>query len=177
MLLILETLFILFIAAVFYLLARPFFGGAIYYPTRADKSETILKLARVKPGQKVADLGSGDGRILLAFAKAGAVARGYEINPILVWYSRRAIKKAGLEKNAFVEWKSMWRADISDCDTVFVYDFPNFMSQLGEKLERELRVGTKVISNVYKIPEWEPLKVEDNLYLYEIGNCRKETER
>jgi len=123
--------------------------GAIYFPTSGENIAAIVRFAEIIPGQKIADLGSGDGRILIVLARAGAEAHGYEINPILVYRSRRAIKKAGLQGGAFVHWKSFWKVDTSSYSTVVVYGIPFIMDALGTKLKHELSPGAKVISNVF----------------------------
>jgi Protein-L-isoaspartate carboxylmethyltransferase len=76
--------------------------GAPYIPTKREGVIKMLKLARVRPGCKALDIGSGDGRLVIALAQAGAEAHGCEINPVLVWWSRRKIKAAGLEGRAFI---------------------------------------------------------------------------
>lgn len=78
------------------------FWGAIYVPTSEEKIEKMVKLLKIKPGQKVVDLGAGDGRVLVALAKAGAKAYGYEINPYLVSRAIKNIQKAKLADKAFI---------------------------------------------------------------------------
>ncbi|TSA46497.1 SAM-dependent methyltransferase, partial [bacterium] len=65
-----------------------FTQGALFVPTHRDKVKKIIELAHVQPGEKAVDLGSGDGRILIALAQAGADAHGFEINPLLIIWSR-----------------------------------------------------------------------------------------
>src|SRR5271168_2992410 len=115
---------IIILLLVIYFLGRPIIRGAIYFPTSTRSVEIMLRFADVKPGDKLVDLGSGDGRILIAAAKAGAEVVGYEINPILVRRSRRSIARAGFggrpaeSGNAVVHWESFWRADLSQFDVV-----------------------------------------------------------
>jgi ribosomal protein L11 methylase PrmA len=143
-----------------------FFWGAIYVPTSEEKVEKMVKFLKIKPGQTVVDLGSGDGRLLIALAKAGANAYGYEINPLLVTSARKNIKKAGLGDKAFVYCKSLWRQDLKDFDAVVVYPMAHMMRKLEKKFERELKSGVKIVSNYFTLPTWKPDKVEDNVYLY-----------
>lgn len=159
-----EIFGIVVLLLVIYFLGRPIIRGAIYFPTSPRSVGLMLKLADVKAGQKIVDLGSGDGRILIALAKAGVEAVGYEINPVLVRRSRRAIAKAGV--NAVVHWESFWRVDLSHFDTVIVYGIPYIMGALQKKLERELKPGTKVISNAFVFPGWEPVAQEGKIILY-----------
>jgi hypothetical protein len=182
--LIAELFGIVLLLAVIYFLGRPIIKGAIYFPTTPRGVKNILKLAcpavdfgapksTAGQGQKIVDLGSGDGRIVIALAQSGAYAEGYEINPILVWSSRRAIRKANLEGEgagkAKIFWKSFWRADLSQFDVVIVYGIPYIMKDLQKKMERELRPGTKIISNAFTFPNWTPAAVEGRVRLYILG--------
>lgn len=148
-----------------YILVRPIIRGAVYFPTKPKNVELMMDFLDFKKGC-VADLGSGDGRIVIALARAGIEAHGYEINPILVLYSKFKIKTLSLEHKAFVHWKSFWRVDFSKFDAVVVYGFPSIMKDLGKKLEKELKSQTKIISNMYQFPKWEYEQKENGVYLY-----------
>ncbi|MBU6500472.1 MAG: hypothetical protein KGJ89_01410 [Patescibacteria group bacterium] len=156
------------IIAIIYLLVRPIIKGAAYFPTKRANIETIIKFIEPKVGDRVADLGSGDGRIVTALAKSGAKAYGYEINPLLVWYSRREIKLENLQKKAFIYWKSYWKENLNKYSTVVVYGYPRIMKKLGEKLKTELAPGTKVISNIYAFPNLKEVESENGVRLYII---------
>lgn len=158
---------IVFGAIILYLLLRPVIRGAPYFTTKPKSLEVIIRLADARPSEFVADLGSGDGRIIMAFAKQGIEAHGFEINPLLVWISRCRIKRAGLEGKAFIHWKSFWRADLSWFDVVVVYGITRIMRKLGEKLEKELKPGTKVISNIYRFPGMRQVTDEGRIFLYQ----------
>jgi ribosomal protein L11 methylase PrmA len=158
----------LIVAGTIYIILRPMLFGAIYFPTTPGNVEIIRKLAEAKPGQKIADLGSGDGRILIALAQAGAEAHGYEVDPFLVRRSRRAIRKAGLEGKAIVHWQSFWRADLSQYDAVVVYGFPHIMKNLSVKIKRELPPGAKIVSNVFSFPGLTEVTSEHKVRLYTI---------
>jgi len=150
------------------------FKGAVFVPTMRGTVKRIVDLAEVKPGMKAADIGAGDGRLVIALAEAGAEAHGYEINPLLFWLSKRNIGKAGLTGRAFIHRKSFWDEDLSKFDIVTVYGVPKIMERLEEKLKRELGTGARIISNIYTFPTWSPTKKEDSVYLYEQkvnGKC------
>jgi protein-L-isoaspartate O-methyltransferase len=170
--LICELIGVIILLLVIYFLGRPIIRGAIYFPTSPRSVATMLRLADVKPGDKLVDLGSGDGRILITAAQAGAEAVGYEINPVLVRRSRRAIARAGVggrageSGNAVVHWEDFWRINFSQFDVVIVYGIPYIMKDLQRKLERELRPGTKIISNAFIFPGWEPVAQERKIMLY-----------
>lgn len=151
---------VLCVVALFYLR-----NGAIPVPTRKDAILEMLKMAQVKPGMKVAELGSGDGRIVMAFAKAGAEVDGYEINPLLSFWSRHQISKNKIS-NARIYTKSFWSADLSAYDVVIVFGMTHIMNRLRVKFERELKPGAIVLSNIFEIPDWIPIAVRAGVRLY-----------
>ena len=156
------------IAIILVLIATYFLGifrGAPFLPTDQADTQKMVELANLKPGDKLADLGSGDGRILIAAAKLGAEAHGYEINPLLVLWSKWKIKKGGLSDKAFVHWKNYWLEDFSNFDVVTIFGITGIMEKLGEKLSRELKPGSRVICHIFPIPKWEGEKI-GSLYLY-----------
>jgi len=126
----------------------------------------MIELSKVKKGQKVADLGSGDGKIVIEFAKRGAEAHGFEINLILVWISRMRIRRQGFQNKAFIHWKNFFKQNFSTFDIVTSFQFIYFMPGLEEKLQKELKKGAKVISNTWKFPYWKPKKRLGDVYLY-----------
>lgn len=137
-----------------------------FFQTSEQKISTIIKLAQIKPGQKAADLGSGDGRILMALAKMGVNATGYEIIPLRAEKSRKKIKEAGLEEKARVYVQDFWQADLSGFDVVIIYGVTRIMGRLQEKLEKESPAGTRIISHHFPFPGWKETKKSDNIYLY-----------
>lgn len=159
-------LIITFYVIALYLLLRPLIYGAVYYRTDNPNLEIIKRFAGMLPGESAVDLGSGDGKILIAFAKAGAIIHGYEINPLLVWASRFGIKRLRLEKNATVHYESLWKADLGKFDVIIIYGMPYMMNKLEKKLDREAKPGARVISNISKLPHWQPIKQENGVRLY-----------
>jgi protein-L-isoaspartate O-methyltransferase len=165
---ILNLVILLVLLVVLYLLLRPIIHGAIYLPTTPVNVEKMVALADIRPGQSVVDLGSGDGRLLIACARRGSRAEGYEINPFLVIRSRRAIRKAGLQNLAVVHWKSFWHADFARFDVVMLYGITYIMEGLQKKFIRELNPGAKIVSNVFQFPGWRPIAEDGNVFLYDI---------
>jgi ribosomal protein L11 methylase PrmA len=155
-----------FIAAASILLLFYLSRGAIFVPTARAKVALIIKLAQIMPGEQVADLGSGDGRIVIALAQAGAMAHGYEINPLLVWWSRYLIRQAGLQKTAIIHWQDFWNADFSQYSAVTVFGIDHIMKRLGQKILRETKAGTRVISYAFPFPGWVPTTRERGVYTY-----------
>lgn len=150
---------------VFYPLGR----GAIYEPSSPEKTRLMAEIAKVAPRERSADLGSGDGRVVIALAKEGAEAHGYEVNPFLVLRARRSIRLAGLEGRAFIHWGSFWRADLSRYDLITVFQVGFIMGRLETKVKRELRAGARIVSHHWRFPALAPESARNDIYLYRIG--------
>ncbi len=145
----------------------PLFFGAPYEGTGKRKIEDIVELAKVKKGDKVVDLGSGDGRIVMAFAKKGIEAHGFEINPFLVLASKYKIKRLKLD-NAFIHWQSFWKEDLGKYEIIILFQYKTIMKKLKEKLEKELKGSAKIISYHWKFSNWKIVKNIGDVYLYKV---------
>lgn len=152
----------LFFAVFLFFLMLSFLTGAPFVPSSQTRTRSMVKLAHLKPGMTVYDLGSGDGRILLAAAKKGAKAIGIEINPFLVLWSKIRCR----DKNIIIRWNSLWNTDISDAHVVFVYLLPTHMKKLEQKLTNQLRRGTLVVSNSFIFPNWKILRQDKKNHIY-----------
>jgi cyclopropane fatty-acyl-phospholipid synthase-like methyltransferase len=128
------------------------FEGAHYMPTTNEIVIQMLTMAELKPGDKLVDIGSGDGRILIAAAQQGIESVGYEINPLLVLWSRSRIKRAGMDTLARVYIKNFWGVNFSEFSVVMVYGIPHIMSSLEKKLDRELKPGARILCNSFPLP-------------------------
>lgn len=131
------------------------------------KVKTMLRLADIKKGDKVVDLGSGDGRLVVEAAKLGAFAHGVEINPGLVFYSLVNIAKNGVSDNAKVSWKSLYKMDFSKYNVIFVAGFIEMMKKLEKEFEVRLKKGTKVICYAFPLPNKQPKFQKDGIYFYQ----------
>jgi 16S rRNA A1518/A1519 N6-dimethyltransferase RsmA/KsgA/DIM1 with predicted DNA glycosylase/AP lyase activity len=138
--------------------------GAPFLPLRKPDIEPMLDLADLKPGQHLLDLGSGDGRLLVAAARRGARATGYEINPWLWLYSW--VKTRKYRKLIAVHCGSYWRADWPKADVVTVFLIGHYMKRLDRELEARLNTPTKVVSYAFSIPGRRPIASNKNTYLY-----------
>jgi len=130
----------------------------IWVPTPPTLVEKMLDLAKVTAQDYVMDLGSGDGRNIIAAAKRGARALGVEYDPNLVQVARRRAAAEGVSERArFVEG-DMFEADISQATVLALFLLPDNLAQLKAKFER-LRPGTRIVTNGYQIAGWEPTDV------------------
>jgi ribosomal protein L11 methylase PrmA len=158
--------FVYFLYVFFYFLLPMFFWGAFFAKTDDVSLQNMIKLAKIKPGDIAVDLGSGDGKIVIAMAKAGAIAYGFEINPFLVWVSRIKIKKAGLNGKAFVYCKNFWKEDLSKYDVVMMFQLSHVMASLEKKLEKQLKGGTRVLAKYFVFPNWKAIESLGMINLY-----------
>lgn len=166
---ILSILAIIFLAGIFALIMYALIFGAPFAALAQNRIDTMVKLLKLKKGQKLADLGSGDGRIVISFAKLGIESDGYEINPVLVVWSRLRIRRLGLEKLARIHFKDFWREDFSSFNAVILYGIAHIMGRLEKKLKREMKPGSMIVSNYFKMPELKPEIQENDVWLYKIS--------
>jgi hypothetical protein len=145
----------------------PTVKGAIYYPSSDEQIATILKLAQIKKGEKAVDIGSGDGRIVVALARAGADAHGYEINPFLVVWSWWKSKQLPPHERGTHHWANLWTNNFSQFQVVTLFGMTYIMKDLEKKFIRELKPGARVICNSFPFPNWKPSKKMGSVYLYE----------
>ena len=135
---------------------------APYYPTPESIVVKMLELGELKPGEKMVDLGSGDGRIVIAAArKFHADAAGVEIDKDLCRQSLERIRKLGLEKNAQIIEGDILKQDYSSADLITVYLLPNSNDKIQPLLERQLKKGARVVAHDFEFRGWTPAKVEN----------------
>ncbi len=157
----------IFIKFAFTMILPYFFWGAFYAKSSDEKIQIMIKLADLKPGQKAADLGAGNGKIIIALAQKGILAHGYEINPWLVWLAKKKIRKAGLENKAFMHCLNFWDTNLADFDAIFIYGISFIMPRLEKKLIKELKPGTRVVSHYFCFPNFKPIQEQDHVLCYQ----------
>jgi len=143
-------------------------SGAPFVPSMKIRVEKMMELANLQPGDRAIDLGSGDGRITLAAAKYCQQSDGVEINPGLYWISKLR-QKAQRAKNINFTCASLWNVDLSPYNVIFIYFIPHRMNKLAQKIKREMKTGSRIVSNGFSFPDWQPLKKDANIYLYEVS--------
>ena len=136
----------------------------VWVPTPDEMVEKMLDMANVTPKDFVIDLGSGDGRNVIAAAKRGANALGVEYNEDLVQYSRQNAAKAGVADKATFVQGDMFEADISKATVMALFLLPDNLRKLRPKL-LALRPGTRIVGNTFGIENWTP----DETKTYEDG--------
>ncbi len=130
--------------------------AAPFIPTPETLVAKGLQLAELDPGRLHFDLGSGDGRWVIAAARDfGAQSVGYEIDPELVASSRRRIEELGLADRARIEQGDLFEVDFSRVDLVTTYLLPAMLERLRPLFEAQLKPGAMVLSYDFPVPEWE----------------------
>lgn len=132
----------------------------VWVPTPQVLVEKMLDMAEVTPDDVVMDLGSGDGRNIIAAARRGARAIGVEFNADMVELSRRLARDAGVgEKATFVQG-DMYEADVSGATVLALFLLPQNLERMRDKF-LAMRPGSRVVLNTFKIEAWEPDLTED----------------
>lgn len=146
----------------------------IFVPTPQNVVDEMLRLARVKPGDIVMDLGCGDGRIPIAAAKLKAWGFGYDVDARLIKESQKNAKAAKVEDRVLFEARDAFKLDLSQADVVTLYLLPSLNVKLIPQLKR-MKPGARVVSHSFDIEGVKPDKVvtvkgdfERTIYLYTI---------
>lgn len=144
-----------------YAVATPFVTPALrkvclpFVPATPAQIENVLKVLHRRTGTLV-DIGSGDGRIVIAAAKQGFRAVGFELNPWLVWYSRYRAWREGVNHNTAFYISDLWKVSFSQYTNVVIFGVPQMMAQLEEKLQGDLQSTAKVVACRFPFPTWVP---------------------
>jgi SAM-dependent methyltransferase len=130
----------------------------VWVPSPDLLVERMLDLAQVTARDFVIDLGSGDGRTVIAAAKRGARALGVEYNPDLVVLSRRRAEAAGVAGRTQFVKADLFKTDFSKATVITMFLLPELNLKLRPKL-LGLKPGTRIVSNAYDLGDWEPDEV------------------
>jgi len=146
----------------------PEFTGGPWVPVSRNLVGKILAMSELKPGELLYDLGSGDGRIVIAAARDfGARAVGIEIDPFRVLYSHLKILQLRLKDKARIVRGSFFNIDFRDADVVVLYLLPETNDKLQLKLEKELaKPNCRVVSVRFRLEGWEVIKADEKVRIY-----------
>jgi SAM-dependent methyltransferase len=137
--------------------------GAPSIPTRKKTLDRMLKLADIKPGERVYDLGCGDGRIVFAAGKAGARATGYELSlPTFLLAKIRGL----LHPSVKIEYKNFWIQDYREADVIFCYLLIRSMQTFESTIWPNLKPDCRVVSHAFRMKGVEPTAEEKSVILY-----------
>jgi SAM-dependent methyltransferase len=128
---------------------------AVWVPTHPSVVEKMLDMAKVTPNDYVVDLGSGDGRAVIAAARRGAKAVGFEYNPDMVELSRKLAKEAGVGDKATFVQGDMYEADFRNATVLALFLLPENLEKLKGKI-LALKPGSRLVVNTFTVHGWEP---------------------
>ncbi len=133
-----------------------------FVPTPPEVVQTMLKMANVKKGDVVYDLGCGDGRIVIAAAQQfGARGVGIDIDPQRIAEAKENARKAGVEKLVTFRTEDLFEANFKEATVVTLYLLERLNEKLRPKLMAELKPGTRIVSHAFGMGDWPPEKTED----------------
>lgn len=143
----------------------------IWYPTPKALVDTMIEMANLTSADFLVDLGSGDGRIVIAAAKKGIRAEGVEFNPDMVEYSKKNAEREGVaDKTEFVK-ADFYEYDFSKATVITMFLLPDINRKLRPKL-LELKPGTRIITNSFSMDDWpydEKRTIEDESITWNIA--------
>ena len=131
----------------------------VWVPTPEVTVQKMLDMAKVTPQDFVMDLGSGDGRTVIAAAKRGATAMGVEYNPDMVELSKKNAQEAGVADKATFVKADLFETDFSKATVVTMFLLPQINLKLRPKI-LEMRPGTRIVSNSFTMDDWEADQTE-----------------
>jgi len=129
-----------------------------YVPTPDKVVERMLDLADVQPSDYVIDLGSGDGRIVIAAAKRGANGHGIDLDPDRISEARQNATKAGVNNQVMFMQQNIFDTDFSKASVITMYLLSSVNKKLRPELLDKLEPGTKIVSHSFDMGEWKPDK-------------------
>jgi ribosomal protein L11 methylase PrmA len=145
----------------------------IYVPTPQPVVDAMLKLAGVKKGDILYDLGSGDGRIPVTAARIyGIRATGIDIDPERIAEAKANVAQNKVGNLVTIRQEDLFQADFRDASVVTLYLLPSLNEKLKPRLLAELKPGTRIVSNTFDMGDWKPEKTQEvegrNIYLWTI---------
>jgi len=126
-----------------------------WVPTPGPLVEKMLDLAELTPEDRMVDLGSGDGVLVIAAARRGARARGIEYDARLVEFSKRRAREAGVDKRTRFDQGDIFKTDFSDATVVTTFLLPSMNFQLIPTF-LAMKPGTRIVANTFGISDWQP---------------------
>ena len=141
--------------------------GAPWVPTSRQVIRRMLEMADLRPGELLFDLGCGDGRVLITAARSfGARAVGVEVDLSRYLWSVFAVTFRGLWSRVKVIRGDLFSVDLAEADVIFTFLLQDTNERLKEKLRRELRPGTRIISNIFTFSGFPLVAADEELHLY-----------
>jgi SAM-dependent methyltransferase len=166
-LIVLGAVIVICLAGLWYFV--PLLYGLPWIPAKTKRIHRALELAALKPGEKLYDLGAGDGRVLIVAARDyDASAIGIEISPVhcLIAWLRALVM--GLLPRVTIRWGNLYKSEFSDADVLFIFLTQGHALRVKDLLESQLRLGTRVVTLSSDLDGWEPVGMDSEhlIFLY-----------
>lgn len=149
----------------------PFFYGLPAKPTGHARIRKALKLAGLRPGEALIDLGCGDGRVLVIAAKEfRAQAVGIDAGPVQVARAWVNGLLSGVGTQIQVHWGNFLKADLAEADVVFAYLTSDYVPKLESRLASQLKPGARVVTISFDFSNWEPDAFDEDelIFVYKM---------
>lgn len=145
------------------------YRGSPYVPIKPERYRNILKF--IKKGDRVADLGCGDGRMLAEAIKLGAArADGWELDALVFTLAQKRLSKLGAKPRAKIKvhFGDFWRAKVADFNVIYVYQMTKYLGPFKETILPQLKTGTLILSPDYQIPGMKYWKKDKGIFVYRV---------
>lgn len=138
-------------------------SGAPWVPARKYDVEAILNDVKLRKNEQYLELGCGDGRLVRAAARRGAVSVGYELNPLLwliAWLGSLG------QKNVSIKFGNFWNIDLNNADVVLAFLVPRTMPRLELKAEKQMKKSARLVSYIFPMPNKKHTLKNKSWYIY-----------
>lgn len=153
------------VAIIFFTFALIVFIGPPYLPTLRRQTEVALDLLDLKPGETMLELGSGDGRVMLAAAKRGWNVVGIELNPFLVLISLLVTWR--YRDRVRIVWGGYFSKEWPEVQGIFAFMLPRYMPKLDKHITKHYKRPVRLASFAFKVPGREAAAAREGIFLYE----------
>ena len=154
----------------------PAFFGSPWHPLMPCTIRRVLEFAEIQPGEKFYDLGSGDGRVVIAAVKNfGAKGVGLEIDPLKISLARWLARRAGVVEHAKFLRQNIFACDVAEADVVYLYLTHQAMDRLVPDILQQLKPSARIICYRFCIRNMTPTKInrDNNLFLYRLDKGKR----
>ncbi|XP_050322504.1 ATP synthase subunit C lysine N-methyltransferase [Bactrocera neohumeralis] len=152
-----------------------------YVPATTEQVRNVLSFLPKNSPKKLLDIGSGDGRIVVAAAKKGLNADGVELNPWLVWYSRLSALRQGVYGKTHFYRRDLWKYNVAPYEYVVIFGVEQMMKDLEKKLIAESSSNAKIIACRFPLPNLQPQRIIEEgvntVWFYDLDKAKSTAER
>lgn len=160
---------LIFVGLLMAMMLLPNFYGAPWFPAERTIVRQMVDMAKIRDGDVVYDLGSGDARMLVEVnkrKKKNVKLTGIEISPFAVAVSKAFLKISGVSDKMEIRQQDLFKADLRNADVIFAFLSRKANDRLEKKLKRELKRGTRVVSHLWEFKNMKLVKADEKSKIY-----------